>query len=75
MTNQVEAEKAISVFSNHYLDNREIVVNIARPREERGDRRRGGHRCLWGGGLIDVMLENCCRLGPTPFCEWDSSSS
>ena len=44
MTSQVEAEKAISMFNNHLLDNREIVVNIARPREERGDRRRGGRR-------------------------------
>jgi len=44
MTNQVEAEKAITMFNNYLLDNREIVVNIARPREDRGDRRRGGRR-------------------------------
>jgi RNA recognition motif-containing protein len=32
---QVEAEKAISLFNGQLVDNRELKVNIARPREER----------------------------------------
>jgi RNA recognition motif-containing protein len=35
MSAQVEAEKAISLFNGQLLDNREIRVNLARPREER----------------------------------------
>jgi RNA recognition motif-containing protein len=47
MGDQVEAEKAITMFNGYQLANRELKVNIARPREERprggfGD--RGGHR-------------------------------
>jgi RNA recognition motif-containing protein len=41
MSSQVEAEKAISMFNEKTLDDREIKVNIARPREERP--RRGGN--------------------------------
>jgi RNA recognition motif-containing protein len=39
MSNQTEAQKAISIFNGSTLDNRAIKVNIARPREERP---RGG---------------------------------
>lgn len=45
---QVEAEKAISMFNGSMMGDRELKVNLARPREERkfggyGDRdRRGG---------------------------------
>jgi RNA recognition motif-containing protein len=42
MSTQAEAEKAISMFDGKSLDNREIKVNIARPREERP--RGGGYR-------------------------------
>ena len=42
MSTQAEAEKAISMFDGKNLDNREIKVNIARPREERP--RGGGYR-------------------------------
>jgi len=35
MTNQEEAENAIKMLNGRMLDNREIKVNIARPREER----------------------------------------
>lgn len=35
MSNQAEAEKAISMFNETMLDDRSIKVNIARPREER----------------------------------------
>ncbi len=46
MSTQVEAEKAISMFNNYKLGNRELRVNLARPREERGGPgKRGG-----GGG-------------------------
>ncbi|HLE27578.1 MAG TPA: RNA-binding protein [Anaerolineales bacterium] len=48
MTTQAEAQKAISMFNATQLNDRELTVNIARPREERpqgggyGD--RGGNR-------------------------------
>jgi RNA recognition motif-containing protein len=49
MSTQSEGENAIRMFNGFTLDNREIKVNIARPREERGPggfgERRGG-----GGG-------------------------
>ena len=38
MSNQEEAENAIKLFNGKTLDNREIKVNIARPREERPQR-------------------------------------
>ena len=47
MGNQSEAETAIRMFNGFNLDNRELRVNIARPREERRpggyDDRRGGY--------------------------------
>ena len=36
MTTQTDAEKAISMFNSFDLDNRELKVNIAKPREDRG---------------------------------------
>jgi RNA recognition motif-containing protein len=56
MGTQSEAESAISQFNGYMLDNRELKVNIARPREERprgggGYRDRGGQsRNRRGGG-------------------------
>jgi cold-inducible RNA-binding protein len=50
MSNQAEAEKAISMFNSYALNNRNLTVNIARPREERsggGGYGSGGYR---GGG-------------------------
>lgn len=44
METQSDAEKAIRMFNDHELDGRRLVVNIARPREERSS---GGYR---GGG-------------------------
>jgi RNA recognition motif-containing protein len=38
MTTQTEAEQAISKFNGFNLDNRELKVNIAKPREDRGSR-------------------------------------
>jgi RNA recognition motif-containing protein len=43
MSTQAEAEQAIKVFNGYTLDNRQIKVNLARPKEETG---RGGY----GGG-------------------------
>ena len=53
MATQAEAQKAISMFNSFQLGDRTLVVNLARPREERpggtgggfGNRRPGG-----GGG-------------------------
>lgn len=39
---QVEAQNAISKFNGHQLGDRELKVNLARPREERP--RGGGYR-------------------------------
>ena len=44
MSNQVEAEKAISMFNGRMLGERELKVNLARPREDRAGGRRGGNR-------------------------------
>ncbi|HEY5669998.1 MAG TPA: RNA-binding protein [Anaerolineales bacterium] len=50
MSSQSEGENAIRMFDGYSLDDREIKVNVARPREERSsggfDNRRGGY----GGG-------------------------
>jgi len=44
MTSQADVQKAISMFNTYTLDNRQLTVNVARPREERSgggkDRRR-----------------------------------
>jgi RNA recognition motif-containing protein len=40
MSNQAEAQKAISMFNGFSLQDRELKVSIARPREESG---RGGY--------------------------------
>jgi RNA recognition motif-containing protein len=45
MSNQEEAENAIKMYNGKTLDNREIKVNIARPREERP--RRFNTRRRW----------------------------
>jgi RNA recognition motif-containing protein len=45
MTTQEEAQKAISLFNGKDLQGRSLVVNIARPREDRGGPGGGG-----GGG-------------------------
>jgi RNA recognition motif-containing protein len=53
MGSQVEAEKAISMFNGTQFNDRELVINIARPREERGPGGGGGgfqRRGPGGGG-------------------------
>ncbi len=47
MSNQAEAQKAISMFNAYRMEDRELTVNIARPREERP---RGGGGGGFGGG-------------------------
>ena len=44
MNNQEEAENAIKLLNGKSLDNREIKVNIARPREEKPRRKSYGER-------------------------------
>ena len=44
MGSQSELEKAIQMFNNYELGQRQLTVNIARPREERG---QGGGRGNW----------------------------
>jgi RNA recognition motif-containing protein len=44
MTTQEEAENAIKMLNGKMLDNREIKVNIARPREERPRKSFGNRR-------------------------------
>ena len=39
MKSQVEAEKAITMFNGSTLGDRELKVNVAKSREDRGDRR------------------------------------
>jgi cold-inducible RNA-binding protein len=44
MGNQTELEKAIQMFNSYNLGQRELTVNIARPREERTPSRYGGYK-------------------------------
>ena len=42
---QAEAEKAVSLFNNTPLENRNLKVNLARPKEDSGKyKRSGGNR-------------------------------
>jgi RNA recognition motif-containing protein len=44
MSSQSEASKAIGMFNGYTLDERQLTVSVARPREERGgfNQNRGG---------------------------------
>jgi len=42
LSNQAEAEKAVSLFNNTPLDNRAIKVNLARPKEDSGKYKKSG---------------------------------
>lgn len=46
MSNQAEAQKAISTLNGHFMGDRELRVSMARPREERSS---GGFRQNRGG--------------------------
>jgi RNA recognition motif-containing protein len=54
MTSQADVQKAISMFNTYTLDNRQLTVNVARPREERSGggygSQRNGSRPPRGGG-------------------------
>jgi RNA recognition motif-containing protein len=55
MSSQSEMQKAISMFNSYTLNDRQLTVNVARPREERGGgggfrSQRGGPRPNRGGG-------------------------
>lgn len=52
MSTQVEAEKAISMFNGRMMGEREIKVNLAKPRDDRGGGGFGGRggRPRGGGG-------------------------
>jgi RNA recognition motif-containing protein len=47
MSSQSEVQKAISMFNGHMMNDRQLTVNVARPREERGG---GGSRQNRSGG-------------------------
>ncbi len=49
MSSQAEAENAIKMFNGYSLSNRELTVNIARPREERSSGGGGGYGGYRGG--------------------------
>jgi RNA recognition motif-containing protein len=52
MSSQSEVQKAISMFNTYTLNDRQMTVNVARPREERGGFHqppRGGFRQQRGG--------------------------
>ena len=49
MSSQAEAENAIKMFNGFSLSNRELTVNIARPREERSTGGSGGYGGYRGG--------------------------
>ena len=51
MGSQTDVQKAISMFNGYSLKERQLTVNLARPREEHGSFRqpRGGQRRQGGG--------------------------
>ncbi len=49
MSSGEEAENAIRMFNGHSMDNRELKVNAARPREERSGGGGGGYGGRGGG--------------------------
>ncbi len=53
MANQAEMQKAIQMFNGYTLGQRQLTVNVARPREERtpgGNWQRGNRNSGRGGG-------------------------
>jgi RNA recognition motif-containing protein len=53
MSTQAEAQKAIATFANYSLDDRQLTVNMARPREERPGGFGGGGKGGRGGQRRD----------------------
>jgi RNA recognition motif-containing protein len=50
MSSPAEAQKAISMFDGHTVNDRQLRVNEARPPEARSERGGGGFRSGGGGG-------------------------
>ena len=50
MTNKEDGEKAIAELNGQQFSGRELKVNEAKPREDRGGRGNGGGRGNYGGG-------------------------
>ncbi len=50
MGSQSDLQKAISMFNGHTLNARQLTVNVARPREERGGGQGRGFRPQQRGG-------------------------
>src|SRR5258707_375921 len=50
MASKEEGEAAITQFNGKEFNGRNLTVNEARPREDRGNRGGGGGRCGFGGG-------------------------
>jgi cold-inducible RNA-binding protein len=44
MDSQASAQKAITMFNEYMLNERQLAVSFARPREERGGRGGGGYQ-------------------------------
>ncbi len=61
MSSQAEAEKAIQMFNGKPLGNRELKVNMARPKEDRGP---GGYDRGGGYGRDSGKGDNRNRRGP-----------
>jgi cold-inducible RNA-binding protein len=62
MSSQAEAEQAIKLLNGRHYGDRDLTVNIARPREERGSG-GGGYGGGGGGGRSDSQNRN--RRGGT----------
>ena len=50
MDSQASAQKAITMFNDYSINERQLAVSIARPREERGGFQRGNRNQKRGGG-------------------------
>jgi len=50
MSNDQEAQAAITALNGQQIEGRSLTVNEARPREDRGGGSRGGHGGGGGGG-------------------------
>jgi len=50
MDSQGSAQKAITMFNDYTMNERQLAVNFARPREERGGSQQGNRNQKRGGG-------------------------
>src|SRR5271166_1143459 len=72
MSTPEEAQKAVSAMNGATLGERQLTVNIARPKEERPRNDRGPRRDYGGGGRGDGRDRRrrvpLCRLAVRPEC-------